>query len=31
MASKLYEANLSVVSITRQMANKALEIGRGGQ
>lgn len=31
VASKLYEANLSVVSVAKQMATKALEIGRGGQ
>lgn len=29
VASKLYEANLSVISVVKQMATKALEIGRG--
>lgn len=28
VASKLYEANLSVLGIVKQMANRALEIGR---
>jgi flagellar basal-body rod protein FlgC len=28
MASKVYEANLSVIGIAKQMANRALEIGR---
>jgi flagellar basal-body rod protein FlgC len=28
MASKIYEANLSVIGITKQLTNKALEIGR---
>jgi flagellar basal-body rod protein FlgC len=28
--SRLYEANLAVVGIVKNMANKALEIGRGG-
>jgi flagellar basal-body rod protein FlgC len=28
--SRLYEANLAVVGIVKSMANKALEIGRGG-
>lgn len=28
-ASRLYEANLGVISIVKNMANKALEIGRG--
>jgi flagellar basal body rod protein FlgC len=27
--SRLYEANLAVISIVKGMANKALEIGRG--
>ena len=29
IASKLYEANLSVIGMVKQMANRALEIGRG--
>lgn len=29
VASKLYEANLSVIGMVKQMSNKALEIGRG--
>lgn len=29
VASKIYEANLSVIGIVKQMANRALEIGRG--
>lgn len=29
VASKLYEANISVISIVKQMAQKAMEIGRG--
>lgn len=29
LASRIYEANLSVFGITRSMANRALEIGRG--
>ena len=29
IASRMYEANLSVISVVKQMANKALEIGRG--
>lgn len=29
VASKLYEANLSVLGIIKQMANRAMEIGRG--
>lgn len=29
VASKLYEANLSVIGIVKQMANKAIELGRG--
>lgn len=28
--SRLYEANLAVVSLVKSMANRALEIGRGG-
>ena len=28
-ATRAYEANLKVVSASRQMASKALEIGRG--
>jgi flagellar basal-body rod protein FlgC len=30
VASKIYEANLSVIGIVKAMANKAMEIGRGG-
>ena len=29
MSSRMYEANLSLVSIVKAMANRALEIGRG--
>jgi flagellar basal-body rod protein FlgC len=29
VASKVYEANLSVIGIVKQMANRAMEIGRG--
>jgi flagellar basal body rod protein FlgC len=29
VSSKVYEANLSVISVVKQMANKAIEIGRG--
>ncbi len=29
VASKIYEANLSVIGIVKQMANRAMEIGRG--
>jgi flagellar basal-body rod protein FlgC len=29
VASKLYEANISVIGIVKQLANKAMEIGRG--
>lgn len=29
VASRMYEANLSLVSIAKNMANKAVEIGRG--
>jgi flagellar basal-body rod protein FlgC len=29
VASKIYEANLSVLSIVKQMATRAMEIGRG--
>lgn len=28
--SRLYEANLAVIGVVKNMANKALEIGRGG-
>ncbi len=30
VASKLYEANLSVIGMVKQMTSKALEIGKGG-
>lgn len=29
VASKVYEANISVIGIVKQMANRAMEIGRG--
>ncbi len=29
VASKIYEANLSVIGIVKQMANRAMDIGRG--